>query len=297
MSVGTAGMVARQRFGEALKQERLNASTADGVRTKVKQTDAARAIKRKTVDRVSRLERGEAWPEPWELDALLKLYNADLATRVRLETMLSEGQAIAGAWWVEYEDEFPESLIEFVAYEDAAKSITTCAANVLPALLQTESYAKALTTGVAGSVLTPAVVDRSVELRRQRRRIFTKPTPTPVEFIFSEAALRQQIGGRDVMLEQLDSLIVDSASRTVSFRVLPFTAPVPSMHIVHLLEFGGESEKPITAFDSMTGMSFQKRPKEVRENRYYIESVRRLALSQLESIAAIKTIKKELSSA
>ncbi|MET7631785.1 Scr1 family TA system antitoxin-like transcriptional regulator [Streptomyces sp. NPDC005499] len=295
MALNTAAMAARKRFGDALQEARKAARLPTG--ELVQQRDVARALGYKSYNRVSQMERGLTWPKDSEWKILVKVLAMDLATRVRLETMIAEGKATAGAWWTEFEGEFPESLLQFVAFEDAAQRITTCAVNVLPALLQTKNYARSVTTGIAGSVLTSDAVERSVELRRNRRSIFTKANPPSVELIFSEAALRQEAGGRQVMVEQLDSLIEDGSSRTVSLRVVPFTAPVPSMHILHLLEFGGQDEKPLTAFDSMTGMTFQKRPKDVRENRYYIEVMRKLAFSSVESMAMIKSIRKEFSSA
>lgn len=294
MALNTAAMAARKRFGNALQEVRKAARLANGA--PVQQRDVARALGHKNYNRVSQMERGLTWPKDSEWKTLVNFLGMDLETRVRLETMVSEGKATASAWWTEFEGEFAESLLQFVAFEDAAQRITTCAVNVLPALLQTEAYARSVTAGVAGSVLPPYAVERSIELRRNRRSIFTKPSPPVVEFIFSEAALHQRVGGKEVMLEQLESLLTDSTLRTVRICVVPFSAPATSMYMVHLLEFGGQDEKPITAFDSMTGMAFQKRPKEVRENRYYIEAMRKLALSPLESTAKIKSILKEMSS-
>lgn len=293
MALNTAAMAARKRFGNALQEVRKAARLPTGA--PVQQRDVARALGHKNYNRVSQMERGLTWPKESEWKALVKFLNMDLETRVRLETMISEGKATADAWWTEFEGEFPESLLQFVAFEDASQRVTTCSVNVLPALLQTEAYARAVTAGVAGSVLTPYAVERSVELRRKRRAIFEKPSPPVVEFIFSEAALHQRMGGKAVMLEQLEALVDDSAMRSVRIGVVPFSEVATSMYMVHLLEFGGQDEKPITAFDSMTGMTFQKKPKEVRENRYYIEAMRRLALSPLESTAKIKTILKEMS--
>ncbi|MFH9731845.1 DUF5753 domain-containing protein [Streptomyces sp. NPDC017260] len=294
MAVSTAGMVARRRFGQALKAVRENARHPDG--RQVKRIDAAKAIKRKTIDRVSRFERGAAWPELAELEALLKLYGADLEISTELRTMLKEGQAISKAWWQEYEDDFPESLVQFIAYEDAAQNITTCAVNILPALLQTESYARAVTTGVAGSVLPPDVIERSVAIRRKRRSIFDKPAPTSVEFIFSEACLTQEIGGRDVLIEQLDALLDDVKNHRVTLRVVPFSSPVTVAHAMHVLDFAGADAKTVTVQDSQTGMTFRSNQKETREARYYIEALRALALSPDESVACIKTIRKKKSS-
>ncbi|MES4908226.1 MULTISPECIES: helix-turn-helix transcriptional regulator [unclassified Streptomyces] len=295
MALNTAAMAARKRFGQALQEVRKAARLPSG--EPVQQGDVARALGYKSYHRVSRMERGETWPNKDEWKILVKFLAMDLAARVRLETMRTEGMSIADAWWTAYDGEFPESLLQFIAYEDASQRITTCAVNVVPALLQTRSYARAITKSVAGSVLAPDAVERSVELRRSRRGIFDKPNPTPVEFIFGEAALRQHVGGTGVMLEQLDSLIEDDAKYKISIRVVPFTAEAASMYMMHLLEFGEADEKPITAFDSMTGMTFQKRPREVRENRHYIEAVRNLALSPLESMAMVKEIRKEMSSA
>lgn len=295
MALNTAAMAARKRFGQALQEVRKAAHLPSG--EPVQQSDVAHALGYTSYHRVSRMERGETWPNKDEWKILVKLLAMDLAVRVRLETMRTEGMSIADAWWTAYDGEFPESLLQFVAYEDAAQRITTCAVNVLPALLQTRSYARAITKSVAGSVLAPDAVERSVELRRSRRGIFDKPNPPQVEFIFSEAALHQHVGGTGVMLEQLDSLIEDDANCKISIRVVPFTAEAASMYMLHLLEFGEADEKPITAFDSMTGMTFQKRPREVRENQHYIEAVLNLALSPLESMAMIKEIRKEMSGA
>lgn len=295
MSVNTSAVAVGRKFGEALKEARLAARRPDG--RPVRQVDVAQALKRGTRDRYSRLERGRAFPDADEWEVIRSVLTMNAATRARLEALMEAGREIADSWWREFEDEFPESLLQFVAFENAADRITSCAVNVLPALLQTADYARAITVGTAGSVLTADAVERSVELRRRRRSIFEKPTPTPVEFIFSEAALKQQVGGTAVMLAQLDALIDDGAFRSISLRVVPFRAAAPPTYPMHLLHFGGDGEKPITAFDSMTGMTVQKRPREVRETRYAIEAMSRVALSHLESIELIKDIRKEHASA
>jgi hypothetical protein len=293
MSVNTSAMVARERFGAALQQVRLEARTPDGKR--IKQSDVAKLFRRRTVDRVSRLERGAAWPEKSELDAMLRFYNADLPTRVRLETMLQEGQSIGSAWWTPFADEFPESLIEFVAYEDAASKIVTCAGNLLPGIVQTRPYTEAITLSLDKSVLTPHLMDRSAALRGHRRGVFEKNRPPSVEVVISEAALRQQVGGKAVMLGQLDALIADAEERGVVFRVIPFSASATLTHMFTFLEFAGVGESPIIAFDSMTGMTFRKSTREMREMRSYVDSLRGLSLPLMDSLDMVKTVKKELS--
>jgi hypothetical protein len=295
MSVNTAAMVARERFADALKTARLAARTPTGA--KIKQIDISQALGRDTVDRYSRLERGTVWPDDEEWPVILQVLNVDLETRVALDTMRREGMAIGSAWWTAYEDEFPESLIQFVAYEDAARKIATCSANTLPALLQAEGYARALTRAQTGS--STDTVERSVELRIKRRGVFEKSQPPVVEAVFSIGALRQLVGGVEVMAEQLDSLISD-ANRGVSMRIVPYSASATPVYMFHILEFGGVDEKPIAAVDSMTGMTFRKAPKdarEVREFRHTYELLRDAALSPEQSLETIISKRKELTRA
>lgn len=293
MSVNTAGIVARRTFGDALKAVRTAARTPSGA--KIKQSDVSKALGRSTIDRYSRLERGAALPEEDEWRAIVKALHMDKETKVRLETLLRAAQSIEGAWWREFEEEFDESLLEFVAYEDAATRMTTCAGNVLPGILQRRPYAEALTLSLDKAVLSPHQMDRSAHLRGQRRGIFEKSHPPAVEAIIGEGALRQEVGGKVVMISQLDALIEDAESGRVSFRIIPFTASATLTHMFTLLEFGGAGERPIVAFDAMTGMSFRKSTREIRELRSYIESLRNLAHSALASLELLRTIRKELS--
>ncbi|MFD5205265.1 DUF5753 domain-containing protein [Streptomyces sp. NPDC058375] len=293
MSVNTAGIVARRTFGDALKAVRAAARTPGGM--KIKQSDVSSALGRSTIDRYSRLERGAALPDDDEWRVIVKALQLDKEAKVRLETLLRAAQSIESAWWREFEEEFDESLLEFVAYEDAATKLTYCAGNVLPGILQRRPYAEALTLSLDKAVLSPHQMDRSAHLRGQRRGIFDKSHPPIVEAIIGEGALRQQVGGKAVMASQLDALIEDAESGRVSFRVIPFTASATLTYMFTLLEFGGAGERSIVAFDAMTGMSSRKSPREIRELRSYIESLRNLAEAPIASLELLRTIRKELS--
>ncbi|MCP9957689.1 MULTISPECIES: helix-turn-helix domain-containing protein [Streptomyces] len=292
MPVNTAAIVARRSFAEALKAARAAARTSAGAR--VKQIDLARAIGRSTIDRYSRLERGAALPDGDEWKAITRVLNLDIETRVRLETLLDAARNVDEAWWREFESEFDPSLLEFIAYEDAAARITACAGNVLPGILQRRSYSEALTLSLDRIVLSAYQMDRSAQLRTQRRRIFGKSRPPTVEAIIGEAALRQEVGGRAVMVDQLDSLIDDAESGRVTFRVIPFSANATLTHMFTLLEFDGTADKPLVAFDAMTGMSFRKAPREVRDLRFYVDSLRDLALPEPDSVEMMRAIRKEM---
>ncbi|WP_125936392.1 helix-turn-helix transcriptional regulator [Streptomyces sp. WAC 06738] len=292
MAVNLANMAARERFGQELKRVRL-AARLDG--KPVGQKQVAQALGYKQYHRYSRIERGETWPNDHEWEIICNLLGMDEVTRVRLSTKREEGMAIGSAWWTEFQDEFPASLIEFISYEDLARSVTTCAANLVPGLLQTADYGRAVISQLSKTTTTEHLVERSVELRMKRRGVFEKPNPPAVEAIIGEAALHQRVGGTDVMAEQLGQLIEDMTQRNVTVRVIPFHASSTLSYFFHLFEFSGTSEDPIAAFDGVTGMSFEKRAREIRGIRSLLDSARDLALPPADSLEIIRALKKELS--
>lgn len=292
LAVNTAALRARKRFGEELARVRKN-TLRDGKR--VQQIDVAKAIGRTTYHRYSQIETGKSWPKNDEWATICKFLKMDPVTRAKLSTMISEGKAIAGAWWTDYQEDFPESLIEFIAFEDAAARIITSAVGAIPALLQTADYARAWTEAVASSVLTPDRLERSVALRRNRRNVFERPRPASLEVIVSEAVLKQEVGGKRVMCEQLGSLLDDAAKHRVTFRVITESAPATLVYPLHLLEFDGEGEDPIAVYDTMTGMLLRNAARDVREARYYLEAMRALSVTPAESLDIVRSIRKELS--
>lgn len=291
MGVNLAAAAARTRFGKVLRAAR-EATAATG--KKVQQIDVARALKRKSYNRYSQLERGLSWPTDAEWPVICKTLRMDDVTKATLSAMRSEGMAITEAWWDQFVEIVPESVIKHVAHENVATSMVVCAGNVLPGLLQIIGYAQALVLTFSGTVMTPHAADRSATMRSQRRKIFEKDPAPQVEAIFSEGALHQVVGGVEVMLEQLDALIEDAQSGRVRFRIVPFTAPATLTYMFTLLEFSGEGESPLVAFDQMTGMDFKEKPGEVREIRAYVDALRKVALDEVSSLELMMRRRKEI---
>ncbi|MEU1816127.1 helix-turn-helix transcriptional regulator [Streptomyces roseifaciens] len=286
MAISTASMVARRRVGQAFKEVRLAAG--------VSQAEAARAVGRKTVDRISQIERGKSWPTREEFAALVKLYRLDPVEGMRLKTMLEEGQAIRGNWWTGFEDEFPPSLIEFIAYEDTAQRIVTLSGSVIPGILQTAEYAHAVSEVILRHTASPDMRSRSVDIRRKRREILDRENAPILEAIIGEGAIRQQMGGRKVMAGQLDALMRDAERRNVVIRVIPSTAPATVAYSFHCFYFSGTDERPLIAFDVMHGQTFRKNPADVRSVRGYIDVIREVSMSPLDSLDLMRTIRKEM---
>lgn len=172
--------------------------------------------------KVSRMETGIVKVGPQDLRAMLELYEVGGATWDALFDLVR--QARARGWWEAYADVVPPDSARFYGLEDGAELIAQHVASLVPGLLQTEGYARALVGSVSG--LDPAIVDRRVELRLRRARLLDRPDPPGLDILLDEAVLRRVIGGRAVFAEQLRYLLEIADRPSVSLRVIEFGAPV-----------------------------------------------------------------------
>jgi hypothetical protein len=154
-----------------------------------------------------------------DLDALLRLYHADEETAVALEEMRREGKQ--RGWWSTYR--LPAWLGDLVGLEADAVTERVVELELIPALLQTEDYARAV--HVAAPHMPPGPeVERRVAARMRRQKRLTEPNPLTLSAIISEAALRRVMAQPDVATAQLQRLASDAQLPNVSLLILPFKA-------------------------------------------------------------------------
>ncbi|KJY41184.1 DNA-binding protein [Streptomyces sp. NRRL B-1568] len=114
----------------------------------------------------------------------------------------------------------PSHFKEFSAAEAEAIAFHSYEALLVPGLLQTEAYARALMT----SHWPPAdeeTIEERVTFRMKRKEKLTRKPVTAFTFVIYEAALRTGVGGPDVMKAQLSHLLDVGTLRNVSLQVLP----------------------------------------------------------------------------
>jgi DNA-binding XRE family transcriptional regulator len=116
--------------------------------------------------------------------------------------------AIEGVWRLaKYTEEDAPVKVWFGGYlpiEAAAHTIRTWHPVIVPGLLQTEAYARALFTATG---MNPAQVEEQVELRMRRQEILARERPPDLTFVLWEPVLHHQIGTPQVMREQLAKLL------------------------------------------------------------------------------------------
>ncbi|GAA2424812.1 helix-turn-helix transcriptional regulator [Actinomadura vinacea] len=105
---------------------------------------------------------------------------------------------------------------QHVTYEQRASLIKTYEALVVPGLLQTPDYARALLE--AGRVRDP---EASAERRVSRQAVLAKTAPPDLWVIMSENTLDWPVGGPSVMREQLAKLLDMAERPNISVRLLP----------------------------------------------------------------------------
>lgn len=209
-------------MGEVLSPEvgrRRLAHDLRGLRTSAGRTidDVARHLECSAA-KVSRMETGAVRVGLSDLRAVLEFYDVDAARRDELLDLARRSRT--RGWWQAYADVVPPGSEVFYGLEDGATGIAQHCTSLVPGLLQTEAYARALIGSVPG--VDPTLVERRVELRLRRQRLLGRSRPPRLHVVLDEAVLHRTIGGVEVLAAQLGHLLALGRRPEVTVQVLPF---------------------------------------------------------------------------
>jgi len=194
-----------------------------------------------------------------------------------LDQALGADDLLVDLWPYVYRETFPDWSRAFMTHAERAVSIRQYAAHVVPGLLQTEAYARALLGGD----------DQAVAARLGRQSILSREDPPPPKLhcVLAEAVLHNQIGDAATMREQLEHLAA-SVSPRLSVQIVPYGAVhlgIQGSFVIADVD-GGQVAYVETAVRGMTLGS----PEDLAAATDVWESVRTAALSQAESLELIK---------
>ena len=169
--------------------------------------------------KISRIELNRIGVKVADLRKLLDVYGVSAAHRSELEALATEtlGTGVR---------EVPSSaltaeLSSYINEETEAKSVWNWEPQIVPGLLQTERYARAIIDGWASIMpTTREEIERRVAARLARQRLLTLDPPLDLSAVVDESVLYRKIGDRSVMREQLDRLIEASEFPNVRLQVL-----------------------------------------------------------------------------
>lgn len=168
--------------------------------------------------KLSRIESRRQGIKPRDIEQLLDLYETDRATRDRL-LALAESANERG-WWLTYRRDLPEDFHPLLSLEVAATGMRQFETLLVPGLLQTADYARAVISGITPG-LSSDEVDRRVAARLARQQILSRDRPPEFHVILDEVILDRPIGRPAVMRGQLRRLAEAAESPQLTIQVLP----------------------------------------------------------------------------
>jgi transcriptional regulator with XRE-family HTH domain len=212
--------------------------------------------------KIHRLENGQVSFKEHDIVDLLRLYGVTDADEVAEFVVLAR-EANTPGWWQRYGDVLPQWFRTYVDLESAASLIRTYEGQLVPGLLQTDDYIRAV---VHDASLEPSEdVGRRVRLRMARQTVLTREHPPRLWAVVDEAALRRPVGGREVMRGQLERLIAATKLPNVTLQILPFAGGAhPAMvSAFSVLRFADRELPDVVYLEHLTNAVYLDKREEV----------------------------------
>jgi transcriptional regulator with XRE-family HTH domain len=169
---------------------------------------------------ISRSETGKVNVHPRDVDAMLRIYG--LTDERKREALLALARkSRERGWWHAYRNVLAPDVVSHISIEDGANQIRSFQTMLVPGLLQTADYSRAV-AAIFPRPEPPEVVEQQVEIRQRRQEILRRPDSEPVHIILDESALRRPIGGAQVMRAQLDHLLELAQGSSVVLQVIEY---------------------------------------------------------------------------
>jgi transcriptional regulator with XRE-family HTH domain len=243
--------------------------------------------------KISRLETGARRPNPRDVRDLCRLYEIDETTSAALMNLVKEARA--QGWWTQYED---LNLDPYLGLEQEAVAITSYAMHYVPALLQTENYARTIIKSIARKI-DPSIYEDRVKARMKRQLRLDGDNRPRYSVLLDEAVIQRPVGGPREMAAQLEKIIESVVSGKVTIQVIPFDVGADAAADAHcvMLEFRDPTLSPPVVFlEGLTGNQYIERETDVARYRETISYLQDCALSQQDSVSRLDQLRKAYAS-
>lgn len=271
-------------LGAKLRDARLNASG------KPSQREVATRLGLNQSE-ISRWESGERPPTSTEVARYLAVMDV---TGDELASILAfaDGDFDESPWLAVGMPDQEEQLRALLDFEQSATDIADIAPLVIPGLAQTGDYARAIMRA-AGK--PQEEIATHVTLRVGRREILTR-RKAPVQFtaFIGEAALRSNIGGPEVMADQLDHLITMGALPNVNIHVFEIGADWHPGLDGPVVLLTNDKTQTVAYLETRRSGLFLPGEEDVAAYQSAVEKVRRVSLNEAESAEFIKSVANQM---
>jgi transcriptional regulator with XRE-family HTH domain len=240
--------------------------------------------------KISRMETAKMRITSGEVMELCETY--DVPGDKRDQLVLLARSARQRDWWRDFSDTVKKGFIDFLAFEDEARTSCGYEAQFIPGILQCEEYARAVVIGTEKRA--PDDVERQVELRvKRQQRVTQSRDPLQVYAVIDESVLHRVVD-LSVMVAQLNHLLDLGELANVSIQVIPYRAGIHAAMDgpFVLLSFDGYPD--LLYIEHLVGCVYLEKPSETGKGRTIFEHLRSAACNTSDSSGLIRERVKEL---
>jgi transcriptional regulator with XRE-family HTH domain len=206
-------MVQRRRLRVALRQARQDLGLT--------QKDVAKDLDWST-SKLLRIESGEIHVSVTDLDALLRRYG--ITDPDRVGELRAMAQAAKKQPWAAYRGVLSAVFMAYLGYEAGASVVRSFTNQLLPGLLQSEDYTRAMVRTLSAPDTTEEVIELRVRAKLARQELLSREDAPGMAFVIDEGVLRRRVGTGEVMAQQLEHLKKLATHPKIDVRVLPLGA-------------------------------------------------------------------------
>ena len=235
--------------------------------------------------KVSRMETGRGLATPRDIRDLCDLYEVtDEAERDRMMNLAKESKQ--QGWWYATICTYAN----YVGLEEAAVSIRDYDSAIVPGVLQTADYARALHEAAVPALASDVIEQRVVE-RLTRQQLLVQDNPPLFWAVMDEAVLHRAVGGPMVMRAQLERIIEIARKPAVTVQVVPYEVGAhPALDSTFtILDFAGTAPT-VVYVEGLVGWIYLDRPEDVDRYHQVFARLRTMALSPQDTVDMVASI-------
>ena len=231
---------------------------------------------------VSRMETAQVGVRPNDLRPLLDIYGVGGVQRDELLKLARERRQ--QAWWNRYKD---LQSVALASLERGTSSILQWSALLVPGLLQTEAYTRAI-LGDRLPERSPDIEPR-VEFRLKRQELLSDPQAPQFRVVLDEAILKRPVGGPSLMWRQLQHLVDEASKPNITLQVLPFGAGVHGGldGEFTILQYPDPADPDVVYLETAAGQRYDESGGVARRYNLIFDRLQEAALKPEESVRAL----------
>lgn len=214
--------------------------------------------------------------------------------RERLALLQLNEDAWRKDWWDGDTSDLEMGFLDYTWLESRATTIYHFA-NLVPGLLQTRDYARAVMKASALETEQLANIDRHLELRGNRQSILHTSSPTSLSVVLDESAIRRPIGGSQIMRAQLSHLVQSASMPHMDIRVrLTRKGWAPGLSSAFTLFEMPDPYPEVAYVDNLAGQTFLEENTKVQRFKLAYDELYQTSLGPTKSVELMRAVAKDL---